>query len=79
MMSVLQTVEAVYENGLLRPLKPIQGLGNQVYLVMILKPDAEHAQERSPANHNLRGKYRGCLSSADEFARSKQVEKALER
>jgi predicted DNA-binding antitoxin AbrB/MazE fold protein len=79
MMSVLQTVEAVYENGLLRPLKPLQGLGNQVYLVMILDAEAERVQERSQTNHSLRGKYRGYLSSADEFARGKQVEKALER
>ena len=79
MMSVLQTVEAVYENGLLRPLKPLQGLGNQVYLVMILDAEAERVQERSQTNRSLRGKYRGYLSSADEFARGKQVEKALER
>jgi len=78
MAGVLQTVEAVYENGLLRPLKPIQGLGNQVYLVMILDADTERVQEGSQTNHSVRGKYRGYLSSADEFARGKQAEKALE-
>jgi predicted DNA-binding antitoxin AbrB/MazE fold protein len=79
MTSILQTVEAVYENGLLRPLKPIQGLDNQVYVVLILNPDTERTQEQSQTNHSLHGKYRGYLSSADEFAQSKQVEKALER
>ena len=79
MTGILQTIEAVYENGLLRPLKPIQGLDNQVYVVLILRPDTERTQEQSQTNHSLRGKYRGYLSSADEFAQSKQVEKALER
>ncbi len=79
MISVLRTIEAVYENGLLRPLEPIQDLGNQVYLVTILNIDALRAKIHPKPALNLRGKYRGYLSSADEFARNKQAEKALER
>ena len=30
-----RTIEATYENGLLRPSEPIQDFGNQVYLVTI--------------------------------------------
>jgi len=79
MSGVLQTIEAVYENGLLRPLKPIQGLGHRVYLVVILDAKVGRVQERSQTNPSLRGKYRGHLSTADEFARNKRVEKVLER
>jgi hypothetical protein len=48
-------------------------------VVLILNPDTERTREQSQTNHSLRGKYRGYLSSADEFAQSKQAEKALER
>jgi hypothetical protein len=63
-----RTVEAVYEHGLLRPLEPIQNLSNQIYLVTILNLEAWRAPQRSQTNGSLRGKYRGYLSSADEFA-----------
>ena len=39
-----RTIEAAYENGLLRPLEPIQDLDNQVYLVTILDLDAFRAK-----------------------------------
>jgi predicted DNA-binding antitoxin AbrB/MazE fold protein len=73
-----RTIEATYENGLLRPLEPIHDSGNQVYLVTILDLDVFRARKQARANHKPRGKYRGYLSSADEFARNKQTEKALE-
>ena len=73
-----RTIEAAYENGLLRPLEPIQDFGNQVYLVTILDRDAFRAQTHPQRNQSLRGKYRGYLSSADEFSRGKQIEKTLE-
>jgi predicted DNA-binding antitoxin AbrB/MazE fold protein len=73
-----RTIEATYEHGLLRPLEPIQDFGNQVYLVTILNLDLFRAKKRTTASHSLRGKYRGYLSSADEFAANKQAEKALE-
>jgi len=66
-------VEAVYEEGLLRPLEPIQDLSNQIYLVTILNLDAWRVLQRSQTDVSLRGKYRGYLSSADEFARNRQV------
>jgi len=79
MNSVVRTLEAVYENGLLRPLEPIQDRDDQVYVVMILNPSVlRHRQHRAPTP-NLRGRYRGYLSMSDEFAANKQAEKALER
>ena len=73
-----RTIEAAYENGLLRPLEPIQDFGNQVYLVTILDLDAFRAKTHPQRNQSLRGKYRGYRSGADEFSRGKQTEKALE-
>lgn len=73
-----RTIEATYENGLLRPLEPIHDSGNEVYLVTILDRGVFRAKKQVPSNISLRGKYRGYLSSADEFARAKQAEMALE-
>ncbi len=73
-----RVIEATYENGLLRPLEPIQDDGNQVYLVTILNLNVLRTQRSRPTSHSLRGKYRGYLSSADEFAANKRAEKALE-
>ena len=73
-----RTIEATFENGLLRPSEPIQDFGNQVYLVTILDRDAFRAKTYPQPNHSLRGKYCGYLSSADEFSRGKQTEKTLE-
>jgi hypothetical protein len=73
-----RTVEATYVNGLLRPLEPIRDSEDQVYFVTILSIDTFRSKKRLQRTTNLRGKYRGFLSSADEFANSKQAEKALE-
>ena len=73
-----RTIEATFENGLLRPSEPIQDFGNQVYLVTILDLDALSAKSHPQRNRSLRGKYRGYLSSADEFSRDKQTKKTLE-
>lgn len=72
-------VEATYEDGLLRPVELIHDSGDQVYLVTILDRDIFRARKRPQSKPNLRGKYRGFLSRAEEFARGKQAEKALER
>ena len=73
-----RTIEATYENGLLRPLEPIQDSDNQVYLVTILNVDAFRTKTRPQQTQVLRGKYRGYLSSADELSAGKQAEKTLE-
>ncbi len=73
-----RTIEAAYENGLLRPLEPIQDSDDQVYFVTILNVETFRTKTRSQRTRNLRGKYRGYLSSADEFANGKQAEKSLE-
>lgn len=74
-----RTIEATYVNGLLRPLEPIRDSEGQVYFVTILNIEAMRARKRKQPTSSLRGKYRGFLSSADEFAGNKQAEKALER
>lgn len=71
-----RTVEATYVNGLLRPLEPIRDSEGQVYFVTILNIESIRSRKRSQPTKSLRGKYRGFLSSADEFASSKQAEKA---
>lgn len=75
---MLRTIEAVYENGMLRPLEPLEPRGDQIFLVTILDAEAVQRRVRQPIS-GLRGKYHGYLSTADEFARSKASEKALER
>ncbi len=72
---MLRTIEAVYENGLLRPIEPRT---DQIYLVTILDAAAVQRQTRQAVS-SLRGKYSGYLSTSDEFAHHKAAEKALER
>ncbi len=74
-----KTIEAIYENGLLRPVEPIRDSSDQIYLVTVLSIDAFRTKLRPMPVGDVRGKYRGYLSSADDFARSKQAEKTLER
>ncbi len=74
-----RTIETTYENGLLRPLEPMQDSADQVYLVMGLRIDAFRSKLRPQPAIALRGRYRGYLSSADEFALGKQAGKVLER
>ncbi len=78
MSTTLRTLEAVYENGLLRPLEPIQDRKDQIYIVMILTPRVWQEQQRM-AKPDLRGKYRSYLSRSSDFMAGKQAEKALER
>ena len=56
-MTVLpaRTIEATYENGLLRPLEPIHDFGNEVYLVMILNLDLFRAKKRTRSNTSCVG------------------------
>ena len=74
-----KTIEAIYENGLLRPVEPIRDSSDQIYLVTVLSIDAFRAKLHPLPAGDVRGKYRGYLSSADDFARAKQAEKTLER
>lgn len=77
MSSAIQTVEAVYEKGYLRPLEPIENREGLIYIVTVVDPVA--SKRHKPAYQSLRGKYKGSLSSTEEFSRNKQIEKALER
>lgn len=77
MTSAIRIVEAVYEKGYLRPLAPIEGREGLVYIVTIV--DLKAMEEKDVPLESLRGKYRGYLSTSDDFARNKQIEKILER
>lgn len=76
MTHVIKTVEAVYEQGYLRPLEPIEQRPGLVYIVTIV--DLTAVGRHLPSVKSLRGKYRGHLSSSSDFARDKEDEKALE-
>ena len=39
----------------------------------------ERLRDETPSDKDLRGKYRGALSSSDEFSLAKDAEKALDR
>jgi predicted DNA-binding antitoxin AbrB/MazE fold protein len=77
MTAAIRTVEAVYEKGYLRPLAPIEGREGLVYIVTVV--DTNAIGRKSLSAQSIMGKYRGRLSSSDEFARHKQNEKAPER
>jgi predicted DNA-binding antitoxin AbrB/MazE fold protein len=76
MIRSIRTVEAVYEKGFLRPLEPIDAREGLHILVTIFEVRAGDEQRQSPGS--LRGKYRGLLSTADEFSSRKRDEKDLE-
>jgi len=73
----IRTVKAQYENGHLRPLEPIEDREGLLYLVTVV--DIAQRRRQRTRWRSLRGKYRNCLSTTDEFSRRKQIEKALER
>ncbi|MGH7450805.1 MAG: antitoxin family protein [bacterium] len=76
MSTAIRTIEAVYERGYLRPLQPIEVREGLVYLVTVVGVAAVGTKARiSPS---LRGKYRGYLSTTEEFSQNKQAEKTLE-
>ena len=76
MSTAIRTVEAVYERGYLRPLLPLEAREGLVYFVTVV--DVAAVGKKEQKSQSLRGKYRGYLSTTDEFSRSKQTEKALE-
>jgi len=75
-MIPVSTVDAAYEKGYLRPLEPWEAQETVVHIVTVL--DIASIQKRTQTTRHWRGKYRGHLSLSNEFARSKQSEKALE-
>lgn len=77
MLRSIRTVEAIYEKGYLRPVEPIETRDGLLFLVTIL--EVMENQETMQALTSLRGKYRGLLSTTDEFSSRKRAEKALER
>jgi predicted DNA-binding antitoxin AbrB/MazE fold protein len=76
MPTAIRTIEAVYERGCLRPLQPIEAREGLVFLVTVV--DVTTVGRKAQAPQSLRGKYRGYLSSSEEFTQNKQTEKALE-
>ncbi len=85
-----QTVEAIVRNGQPVPAEPVEMEENARFLLVRLTPQStptlaegvssdEERQRRLAAFRASRGKYRGLLSSVDEFIAHKQEEKELER
>ena len=85
-----QTVEAIVRNGRLVPVEPVEMEENARFLLVRLTPQPmpnltesvsadEERQRRLAAFRASRGKYRGLLSSVDEFITHKQEAKELER
>ncbi len=75
MSKTIRTIEAVYEAGYLRPKEPIEAHEGMIFIITIV--DTTAVEKKSKA-HSLRGKYRGKLSTTDEFIGNKPKEKRLE-
>ena len=73
----IRMIEAVYEQGLLRPLQPLEERPGQVYFVTIV--DLAAIEKQVTTSKSWRGKYRGHLSHSDDFAQQKKTEKTLEQ
>lgn len=73
----IKTIEAIYEQGLLRPLEPLERRAGLVYLVTVL--DMAAIEKPKTKQNSWRGKYRGHLSLSDNFAKQKESEKSLEQ
>jgi predicted DNA-binding antitoxin AbrB/MazE fold protein len=78
MSLAIRTIEAVYERGYLRPVEPIEAREGLIYIVTVVDMAAVGRKSKSRTPYSLRGKYRGYLSTTEDFVRNKQVEKALE-
>ncbi len=74
----MQTVfEAIWHEGKIVPKEPVNIKEHARLLILVL--DEQKSDDQPGEWRKLKGKYRGKLSSVDEFIRSKQVEKSLEK
>jgi len=69
-----QTFEAIWSHGKIITKESVNFKENTHLKIMFLDDQAEVGN----SCQRLRGKYKGKLSSVDEFIRSKEVEKRLE-
>jgi len=73
----MQTVfEAIWHEGKIIPKEPVKIKEQSRLLIIMLD---EQKGEESGEWLKLKGKYRGKLSSVDEFIRGKETEKSLEK
>ena len=70
--------EAIWEQGKVVPTESIRINEHTRLLVVILEEPGEQIST-TPGWKALKGKYKGKLSSVDEFMQRKQEEKRLER
>ena len=69
-----RTIEAIYRQGQIVPLEELEVEEKSKLLITVLdKPKKKNTKWKE-----LRGKYKGALSSVDEFISQKQSEKLLE-
>jgi hypothetical protein len=72
-----QAFEAVWEQGKILPLEAVSINDHTRLLVVVIDEPGE--QVPTSGWRTLKGKYKGKLSSVDEFIQQKQEEKRLER
>ena len=69
-----RTIEAIYRQGQIVPLEELEVEEKSKLLITVL----DKPKKKSTKWKELRGKYKGTLSSVDEFISQKQSEKLLE-
>lgn len=69
-----QTFEAIWSHGKIIPKESVNFKENTHLKIIVLDDQAEVGNNWQ----RLRGKYKGKLSSVDEFIRNKEVEKRVE-
>ncbi|MCB1192673.1 MAG: hypothetical protein H7A23_21860 [Leptospiraceae bacterium] len=65
------------ENGIVTIQLPKDFIGKEIEIIAFPLPVKE--QSKNSSWKNLKGKYKGKLSSLDEFMKKKQKEKEIER
>jgi predicted DNA-binding antitoxin AbrB/MazE fold protein len=69
-----RTIEAIYRKGEIVPLEELEvGEKSKLLITVLDEPEKKKTKWKE-----LRGKYKGDLSSVDEFISRKQSEKRLE-
>lgn len=70
--------EAVWEHGQIIPAESIH-IHDHTRILIVILDEQQSESVPVPSWRKSKGKYRGKLSSVDEFMRRKQEEKRLER
>ena len=69
-----KAIEAIWDGGKVVPLESLDARDKSRLLVVVVDEHSGQPYDLS----SLRGKYKGQISSVDEFIKAKQVEKELD-